>query len=66
MPQKLARGKKGRIRDYARAGEEPDKLDVLTALLKKIYRNGFEHRATSYRIARSKLRNLADVQRIEA
>ena len=52
MPQKLACGKKGRIRDYARAGEEPDKLDVLTALLKNIYWNGFEHRATSYRSCR--------------
>jgi hypothetical protein len=45
----------------------PNKLDVLTVLLQNIYWNGFkDHRGVSYRIRRSRLRGLADVQRLEA
>jgi hypothetical protein len=50
----------------SRAKQTLDKIDLLTALLKNIYWNGFDHRGTSYRIARSKLRDLAGVQRLTA
>jgi len=39
---------------------------VLAVLLRNIYWNGFDHRGTGYRVARSKLRDLAGVQRLEA
>jgi hypothetical protein len=44
----------------------PNKIDLINVLLKNIYWNGFERRGTSFRIARSRLRDLADVQRLEA
>jgi hypothetical protein len=31
-----------------------------------VYWNGFDHRGTSFRITRSRLRNLAELQRLEA
>jgi hypothetical protein len=59
--------KRRRTRNSAEpATATPDKIDVLAVLLRNIYWNGFEHRGTNYRIARSKLRDLAGVQRLEA
>jgi hypothetical protein len=44
----------------------PYKVQLLATLLENIYWNGFrERRGTSYRINRSRLRDLADVQRFE-
>ena len=46
---------------------KPDKLGLLTTLLENIYWNGFEaRRGMSFRIARSKLRRLAAVGRLES
>jgi hypothetical protein len=50
----------------AEAKGTPNKIDVVAAVLENVYWNGFEHRGTNYRIARSKLRDLASVQRLEA
>jgi len=44
----------------------PDKIEVLAVLLENIYWNGFEHRGTSYRIQRSKMRDFAQARRLEA
>jgi hypothetical protein len=60
MPRKKAR------RGGKPAAPTPDKIEVVATHLKNIYYNGFDRRGTAYRIARSKLRDLADVQRIEA
>src|SRR6478672_1852762 len=50
----------------AAAKGAPNKIDVLAAVLKNVYWNGFEQRGTSYRIARSRLRDIVRVQRLEA
>jgi hypothetical protein len=44
----------------------PYKVQLLATLLQNIYWNGFkERRGTSYRIDRSRLKNLAEVERFE-
>jgi hypothetical protein len=57
----------GRVaRGVVDAKIKPDKLELLTTLLENIYWNGFEaRRGVSFRIARSKLRRLAAVGRLE-
>src|SRR5262249_26922990 len=66
MPKRIARRKRRRTKNPPGAKATPDKNDVLAVLLGNIYWNGFDHRGTSYRIVRSKLRDLAGVQRLEA
>jgi hypothetical protein len=64
MPKRIARRKQRHTKTSAKA--TLDKIDLLAILLRNIYWNGFDHRGTSYRIARSILRDLAGAQRLEA
>jgi len=66
MPKRIARRKRRRTKSSAGAKATSDKIDLLAVLLRNIYWNGFEHKGTGYRIARSKLRDLGGVQRFEA
>lgn len=60
-----ARRKKLKSNKSARARVVPDKVEHVVTSLENIYWNGFIRRATSYRIARSKLRELAGVPRLK-
>jgi DNA-binding MarR family transcriptional regulator len=65
MPKEIARRKARAVGKTATAKVTPYQVQVLAALLENIYWNGFEHRGTAYRIARSRLRDLTDVERLE-
>jgi hypothetical protein len=62
---KVAQHRRRRTRSATTAAT-PDKIEVVATHLKNIYYNGFDRRGTAYRIARSNLRDFAEVQRIEA
>jgi hypothetical protein len=66
MQADMPKRKRKPPRKSAAAEATPDKIDVLAVLLGNVYWNGFDRRGTSYRIARSKLRGLAGVRRLEA
>jgi hypothetical protein len=65
MPKKVGK-RTVRRRKTIRAESTPYKVQLLATLLQNIYWNGFEERrGTSYRINRSRLTDLAEVQRFE-
>jgi hypothetical protein len=66
MPKKVEKRTAGRTKKIIRPKGTPYKVQLLATLLQNIYWNGFEERrGTRYRINRSRLKDLAQVQRFE-
>lgn len=64
--RKTKRRRKAKSNKIAKEDITGKKLDDAVVLLKNIYWNGFEERrGTSYRISRSRLRDFAELQRLE-